>query len=292
MLVFVSSALLVAAAATAVQQTTSPDNSEIIVTGMGEVDREIRAFVDALTIAPVGGQISRFEARPVCPLAVGLSPAQREAVVARMRRVAEAAGIAVGGAACTPNVLVIAAPDKRALIEGLEREHPYILGDLSDRDIRRLADSPGPAAAWQLQGPPVNADGVELSTQDGAYTNRSIWARSPRIRAPARPQFAASVVVVERSALVGLTTTQLADYAAMRAFAQTDPSQLADSAAPTILKVLEASMDSAVPITLTEWDLGFLRALYRGTDNLYAAAQRSEIRRRLGEELQPGDTRN
>jgi hypothetical protein len=285
-------ALGLAHAAAAAQDPPQPaDNSEILVSGIREMEREIEDFVGALTEAPVRGQLSRFETRAVCPLAVGISAADKQAVASRMRRVAEAAGIWVGGATCIPNVVVIVTSDKRAFIEALARRYPYYFGDMPDREVRALANGPGRAAAWQVPGPPLDADGAEMSDTNDVYVNRTS-RRGSRITAGARPHFAAAVVVVERGALVGLTTTQLADYAAMRAFARTDPSRLAESAAPTILKILDAPMGSEVPITMTQWDLGFLRGLYASPENLYAPSQRSAIRRRLENELQPGESRN
>jgi len=94
-----------------------------------------------------------------------------------------------------------------------------------------------------------------------------------------------AALVIERRALDGLTTTQLADYAAMRLFARTAPERLAGSTAPTILTIIEAPMGSAVPITLTDWDLAFLRGLYASHNNLYAAEHRSRISRRIANEL-------
>ena len=44
-----------------------------------------------------------------------------------------------------------------------------------------------------------------------------------------------------------------------------------------ILRVLDAPMGTAVPITLTSWDFGFLRGLYDAQANLRSAAQRSAI---------------
>jgi hypothetical protein len=44
-------------------------------------------------------------------------------------------------------------------------------------------------------------------------------------------------------------------------------------------------MGSPVPLTLTRWDLGFLKGLYAATDNLYASSQRSEIKARIRRDL-------
>jgi hypothetical protein len=143
---------------------------------------------------------------------------------------------------------------------------------------------------WHVQGPKIDADGEELvENDDGVAVNRT--TRNPsRITAAARPQFAAAAVVVESKALDGLTTIQLADYAAMRAFARTDPSKL-PGAAPTILKVLETPMGEEVPITLTEWDVAFLKSLYNAQPNVTAAAQRSSIRKGLQNELKKSEAR-
>ena len=95
--------------------------------------------------------------------------------------------------------------------------------------------------------------------------------------------------LIIRLGLVGLTPTQLADYAAMRSFVRTDPAKLAGSPAPSILKIIDAPADAAVPVTLTQWDLSFLKGVYASTANAYSASQRSEIRRSMGRDLGAGD---
>jgi hypothetical protein len=265
------------------QETAQPaGDQEIVVTGNPDVERQLTDFVGALTQVPRSGQLSRFEAA-VCPTVVGVKPTQKEAVVARMRVVAKAAGLAVGRQGCVPNVLLVVTADKRAFLEALRDKHPYYLGDMSASAVRRLIAAPGPAAAWQVEGPQRNADGRELTSNGGPTLNRTTRTSS-RLTAAARPQFAAAAVVVEAKALEGLTTTQLADYAAMRAFARTDPSKLPASA-PTILNILEAPDDAEVPITLTDWDLAFLRSFYAAPANLTAASQRSQIRRGVKQAL-------
>jgi hypothetical protein len=276
--------------APAQDQPEQEKSSEIVVTGTRDIDRQVRDFVGALTQTPSSGQLSRFEAA-ICPTAVGVSPSQKEAVIRRMKRVAEAAGIAVGGAGCIPNVLLVVTGEKKAFIEALSKKHAYYFGGLSAREVRRLANEPGPAAAWQVAGALLSADGVEMEQRsDAPALNRTTRVGS-RMTAGARPQFAAAAVVVEMNALDGLTTVQLADYAAMRAFSQSDPSRLAGSA-PTILKVLDAPMGTEVPITMTPWDLAFLRSLYAAPKNVSAAAQRSQIGRQLKKELEQPEAKN
>ncbi len=280
-------AALAAAHSAVAQPAASPDDqSPIVVTGQRNTEQDMKDFVEALTPGSAGGQLSRFE-RAVCPVAIGLPQRDREAVAGRMRRVANEAGIAVGGAKCVPNVVVMVTQDKTVLMQLLRRRYGHYFGDLPNSKIRELVRQPGPAVAWQLQGPQVNARGVELpfDQASGVAINRTTDPGS-RITAAARPQFAGSVVVVERAALAGLTVTQLADYAAMRAFAHTEPSRLGSSGTPTILRVLEAPMGSEVPPSLTAWDLAFLRGFYAAPRNVRTGAQRSAIRRSITKEAE------
>ena len=281
-----SMALAIAPPAIA-QEAGEPDaDRDIVITGNVDVERQLTDFVGALTQAPGGGRLSRFETA-VCPTVVGVPPAQKDAVVARIRVVAKAAGLAVGGSRCVPNMLLVVTADKRAFLEALRRKHAYYFGEMSTSAVRKLIAAPGPAAAWQVDGPPLNADGQAMATNNGVAVNRTT-NRGSRLSEGARPQFAAAAVVVESKALEGLTTTQLADYAAMRAFTSADPRKLPASAS-TILTILEAPMDSEVPITMTTWDLAFLRSFYAAPPNLTAAAQRSQVRRGVKQELEkPG----
>lgn len=277
-------------AATAQERRPSVDSSDILVTGERDRERQVRNFIGALTDAPVGGQLGRFDWSKACPGASGLSAEQNAAVTERMRQVAAAAGIPLDEPGCRPNALVLVTRDKDALIEWLRREYPALFRDGAGRSIR-VPRQEGPVLAWHLEGL-LNSDGtLAAADSDGRYIVEATTVG--RIAPNSRPYFRGSVVVIELEALAGLTTTQLADYAAMRSFARTDPRRLASQTAPTILKVLDAPMGSEVPITLTQWDLGFLRALYGSDENAYAARQRGEMRRLLEEELVRGQqTRN
>lgn len=270
--------------ASAQEPAREPDASPIVVQGTRDRDRQIANFVEALTDAPFRGQLSRFD-WAVCPAAVGLSDAQNRDIAARMRRVAAGAGIDVAEGDCRPNVLVMIAGSKRGLIESLARRYPAYFTDISRRGVRRLARSEGPAAAWHVETL-VGSDGrpMQRDILTGQYALETS-ADATRLRPMSRPHFVMAVVVVEAASLAGLTTTQVADYAAMRAFARTDPARLENAAAPTILTVLDAPMGSAVPITLTQWDLSFLRSLYAAPEGHYVNQQRRDIRHRMRRDL-------
>ena len=300
-----------AAPALAQQSAPRAEDSVVVVEGVRVNERQIDTFVDALTDVEFGGQIGRFE-RLACPAAVGLLSAEQNAdIVSRLRVVAEAAGIEVGEEGCRPNLLVVVTHNKREFIEQLDRRYPAYFHAMSARQVRRLAQSHDPVAVWHVEGR-IGPDGQEaplavpnfaggmILTPDGFgrpmqgpdgnliggdFTVVDVTYTPGRIRATTRPHFVASVIVAELGALAGLTTTQFADYAAMRTFAETEPARVALTGVPTILKAIDAPLDSAVPLTLTHWDLSFLRALYALPENQFENMQRSNMRRLMTEEL-------
>ncbi|HEX2763822.1 MAG TPA: hypothetical protein VHM92_08300 [Allosphingosinicella sp.] len=274
--------LLLGAPLAAQEDASAPP--DIVVTGKRPSKEQVRDFVRALTPAPPSGSIPRFIDQ-VCPFATGLAPVQNARIVTRIRQVAAAVGLDVAKPGCAPNAFVVVTRDKRAFIEGLAEKQPDAFAALSMRQVRKLARTKGPAAAWQLAGP-VDTNGTPLRFDEtlGTYVNDTTEAAS-RLRSPSHIGFDASILVVEAGTLEGLTATQLADYAAMRLFARLDPARLPPDAPPTILTILEAPMGSALPITMTAWDAGLLRGLYSASSNLNAQSQRSQISRQVNEDL-------
>lgn len=286
---------MILAVAVALAQSAAPpsetgvpaesDRAPIVVTGERNAAERVRDFVGALTWTPVGRQLARFE-QSVCPVAIGLAKPQAQTVSQRIRRVAGTVGIRVGGPGCAPNIVVVVTSDKAAFLKELRRRHPEYFGDLSSSRVRALLRQPGPATAWQLNGPPISARGTELTVDPSLdlYVNRTSEPAS-RLSEPARPQFDASVLIVERRALTGLTATQLADYAALRTLTGARPERLSANSAPTILTLLDTPMGAPVPVTMTQWDLAFLRGYYASGRNVNSASQRSQIRRSMSEDI-------
>lgn len=276
--------LLLIAAQTAAASPPEP-SSEIVVQGTRVGKEQIRDFVKSVTKAPFDGQVARFD-RPACPSSMGLTPAQNAAVAKRMRNVASAAGIRLAPAPCTPNVFVVVTRDKKAAIEAIDKQFPGYFGDMSSKEIEDLASSSEPAVAWQVKSM-LSSDGDLLEKPAGSSTYRVQGTFNPsRIRAVTKPTFVASIVVVDVRAAAGLTTTELADYAVMRTFAATDPDRVVKTGVPTILGVLGQPDDKPIPVTLTYWDLGLLKALYSTDNAYYARYQRGEMEEVVREELE------
>jgi hypothetical protein len=276
-----SIALLVALQASA----TPPPSQEpaIVVQGQRNVERQIHDFVKALTDVPPAGQISRFD-WSVCPVAVGLSARQNAEVAERMRAVAQAAGMRVAKPGCKANALVVVSTDAQKFVDWLKDHEPEYFIGVTPKE-KQLLKHAGHAAAWHIEGR-TDQDGVSVSrdSDSGMFISERTDVPS-RISTNDHPSFEAAIVVLDARALAGLTVVQLADYAAMRAFAKTDPSRLANPVAPTILTLLDTPMGGAVPITLTEWDLAYLKALYGSTTNRLAGQQSGEMQRKMAQDL-------
>jgi hypothetical protein len=265
----------------AVSAQPASDLPEIIVEGTTEREKQIQDFVGSLTQAPIGGQLSRFDWE-ICPTAVGLPDAQNHAATERMRRVAVAAGMTLAEPGCRPNALLVVADNKQEFIEGLHDKYPIYFADRWGRPNKPKIQ-PGPATAWHVETI-VDSNGNVPRRQRTLKYFISDSTDTTRLYPAHGLNMVAGVVVIDRAALEGLTTTQVADYAAMRIFARTDPARV-KSNAPTILDILDAPMGSSVPVTMTEWDLGFLRALYGSQGRQHANRQRKEMQGLLRKDL-------
>ena len=276
-------------AASAAPTMPAPE-SPIVVQGVHDRDQKISRFIKELTPAPVGGQISRFDA-PVCPAVAGVSAEQQAYIEGRLRRIAATVGIAVAARNCDPNVILVVARNKNDLLKQLEKHRPeYFPASWSSWHIHELEHDPDPVAAWQFEGQfwadgrPIAGETTASGISDILQLQRTIEPLT-RLKPSARRAFVTAIVIVQHDALTGLTTTQLADYTAMRAFARTDPKKLRAASSDTILGVLDAPMGSAVPLTLTAWDVAFLKAFYASNKNSYAEYQRSEMQALMRREL-------
>jgi hypothetical protein len=272
---FALAAVLAVAPETA-QSAPAAGDQAIVITGQKDTRKTVEQFVRSLTPTFWRGQVSRFE-HSVCPGVYGLAKPQADAVINRMRAVAKSVGIVVDREPCYPNVFVIATSEKKLLLDELEKHRGEIFGDMTRESVRAMQDDPEPAAAWQLRGAPISASGFDLRWDPSlGWINQTTDAAS-HITEAARPQFDGAVVVVEKRALAGMTTTQLADYSIMRALTGADPEKLGNSSAPTILHVLDVPIGGQAPITMTKWDFAFLKGFYAVRRELRAGAQRGTI---------------
>ena len=246
------------------------------MTGVRDRLKTVDRFVRGLTIVRSGDPLSRYEAGKYCPAVLGLSERVNVQITARMRAVAAAAGIVPAGTKCVPSALVIFAEDKNRFLDAFRKQHPVYFNDFQGQEELPHPEK-GSAIAWHLvqlldpQGNPVQRDpsgfGVVESSAGGS-----------RLRSMVQPVVVMAVVVVERKALIGLNTIQVADYAVMRTLTDRAPDPAKVSRQITILNALTAPMGTAVPASLTKWDLAYLKGRYSGDPRRYGESQSAGIR--------------
>jgi hypothetical protein len=271
-------------------QTTSPasKDQEIVVEGHSKT-KQINRYVQQLTPAPIGAQLATF-IDPVCPRVLGLPAADNGLVEERIRRVAAAIGAPVAPPRCTTNLYVLVGGDKAETIAGVRKQFPGLVAGVPGSLLRRLAEAPGPAAAWQVVDQ-IGSDGMQSSsvqTEAGSAPVRGVsTVGSPsRITRMTRPFVVGSVLIVEAGALDGVTTRQLADYAVMRTLAPTNTTRQAALPVDSIIKLFDEGTSAAdAPPSVTWWDFAFLKSLYASSNEVVASQQRGEIGRQMKREL-------
>lgn len=288
-------ALMLAGPAAA--QLPPPDDDPIVVTGQRDRAEAVRAFIDGVTVAS-GDQIAVFH-EPLCPASYGLPAAHNAVVVALVRAAAGRARLPLAGAGCRPNVVVIVADNGRALIRLLRRERPALFATLGGGELRALADAEGPVRSWQIVEP-RGADGRPmarvsfLQVGGGAPIyigeTRSLSGVTPSLTARAtRRDLTLSLIVFDLAAIEGLSLRQIAEHAAMRTLARTNPAA-APAPGRTILSLFGDRDAGLAPADgLTRWDEAYLAALYAAGDTLAAAQQRSNMARAFSRALSVDD---
>lgn len=297
-------ALIALAATLQVQPQSSPSASateQIVVQGR-DTKESATDYVEKLLPTSVGSEIGRFEGA-VCPKVMGLAEPYNSQVVDRIRRVANATNIDVGSAGCTPNLLIITAADKRAMIDLLRKSHPGYLDGIAGDQLKRLADSSRPYAAWQVtdevaadgmpigkgSGMPSGANGAHLvGPAKGGHDNDTFvegdFARLRTTQSPSRVLTTTkqvvvnSIVIIETGALHNATIDQLADFAFVKAMLPTEKREH-DAPASSILSLFNPGVTpESGPQSLTWYDVAFLKSLRNTRSDTSSDIQISEMR--------------
>lgn len=253
-----------------------PGAAEIVVTGRGPLTPDQAQTFARRISAPIDGQLARLGGE-ACPRAIGFPPDIAAQIEARIRAVAVQVGVAVGNADCRGNLILFGVDDGAALVRGLHAAQSPLLRGLPDGERGRLMRVAGPARAWsliELQ----NEDGVPGLTPAGAWWPTLEVRRASHVGPPTRQSIQLSVVVLEWPALLGRTTVQIADYAAMRMLARTRP----DAAPRDVDSILSLfAPGPGAPASLTAADSSYLHTLYRQSTTLHARQQVRDIARNV-----------
>lgn len=265
---------LLLAAPLAAQETPAPPPSDrdIVVTGEqdtpevdhGEVTRQAREVSRDGDVRHTA--LARFEDY-ACPGVIGLTQEFAEVIVARLRFIAEDLDIPLADMdACRPNIIVAFTEDGREDLAAIERNTHYVSEVLSVGETRELLEEPGPVRVWSI---------VETRLRNGMRVPRSRSLDPPTVQMEGgqslisnatREDIVGVMVLFDRDDARGKTLRQLADYAAMRAFARTR--NAAGEAAPDSILGLFDPANPSPPLALTEFDRAFLAALYEGVPHI------------------------
>lgn len=248
--------------------------SDIIVMGERQATKdEVRRKVERV-LPPLSFEqpLARFT-KPVCPGVVGLARPSAQAIIDRIGIIADEVGLPVGEPGCDPNLLVLIVPDSRATVGRLASRRQGVVAAQSLADVRRIVAEPVAARAW-VEAEIRSRDGTPLYAGAGGPPELAIESPS-RVALSFRRDIVAAYVVIDTASVAGRSTTQIADYAAMRGLADGRSGRAA--AGDSILATFTPDGDTQAPATLTAIDRGVLRGLYSGQGNRASVSTSSSI---------------
>lgn len=289
--------------AKAAENQEEDKSGEIVVIGNKTIKEAVGDFIDTTMAKPRGGrnigQYARFSS-PICPKVFGFSDANNVSIEKRIRSVSSAAEIKVGKVDCKPNVYIVVIEDGNSAISMLRKEHHKIFGSLSIPKRKQLAVSAGPVFGWKAISTSAE-NGTSMHVKDDAlalvgYADRGVFAdpfaaqrpsyNGSRIKLPTKEHMRASYLLLEKKALVGLTTVQIADYSAMQSLMDISANQDEISNFDSILSLFK-DRESGLNLAdmISEWDLALLSALYSTPSDIRANMQRSAMQQKIAKEL-------
>jgi hypothetical protein len=278
-------AIFAAAALAPPPSSAPPEGEPIVVTGNARPALPVaRSFVHDVTQRSFD-QVARYH-DPLCPVVLGL--ADSAARVVRDRILETAAGIGADVAPdprCAANLILVVDDDGRQFVKDLRRQRPDWLAGLGAVDIGNLINQSSPARAWSVTSL-RDEDGLNAVIPDygDAYTMNVKSASI--LKLPTRAQIEASIILIDRSAAVGITLAQLADYAAMRGLARTVPPKA--KGVRTILNLFEPGAPREPELTRS--DILYLQALYRSAGTESAVQQSGRLAHAIHSDSARGQT--
>lgn len=279
-ILLVSAGLLFGSAADAQQSRDlrSDPDAPITVTGTRLTREQAReravAFVRELGVAR-GQQATARWVDPVCPRIRGISEPYAGIVAARMRAIAEEVGMRIAPENCRTNVSVSFVGDAEGLMREIDRRSPTRLQEVPP-DLRDdLIDGDAPVRWWYLTGTrsrhnmgsasqQLQVEGADTTSGGSATSNQPVPIEaishydSSVISTQVNRAIVDANVVIDFDRVEGMSLEAIAAYAAFVAFTEVRTSE--PQAAGSILGIF--STDPGLR-SLTEWDMAFLRSLYR-----------------------------
>jgi hypothetical protein len=261
--------------------SAAPGESTIVVTGQAPHPAPPADVYDqALKVTRLDPRqayvqaLPRFET-PLCPGVFGLREDYAEQIVERVRANAAMLKIPVAKAGCSINLLVAFLDDGRSFLDGLAHKQPQMFRLVDQSERSELLEQPAPVRVWSNIA--KRWTGAGPAPAGWPKLRPSVWGQLSRTSLPEANTIQSALVVFDRDAAVGMTLTQLADYATMRGLSHTRP---IDNGQPmsTILALFAG--DTREPEALTSFDRSYLQSLYFEAANQPAQSKLLAVRRR------------
>jgi hypothetical protein len=232
------------------------------------VERQVRAFVSAIAVAPRQETLKRWRT-PVCPSVAGLSREEGELLLARVSQVAATAGAPLAREHCRGNLHIIVTSKSDELLKAWSKRDRGLYGDVGEANIRRFVSDSNAVRVW-YENRVDSADGSPLRGNPSEITG--IPGRPHTFLLTTMRNLTSVTVIVDSGRAQGISFTQLADFVAMVGLAEVRlDTDVGD--APTILHLF-ANTEKTAPAGLSAWDQAFLRALYHtNQDDISQLAQ-------------------
>ena len=296
------------AAAASVQ----PANQPIVVRGTRidpdqARDRAVE-FVKRAGVAKGQKQVARWVV-PICIKVIGVQDAQAERVKQTMIGIAREASMDIAGPKCEPNITVSFTADPRQVVRHIKARRPHQFNELSLADRERVLTGDAPVRWWYATGM-TDRDGVKSNNISPGFVSAGAGSSVPgsavsdpltvggvgdmtstqqynsgsHVRTPTMRSLYGATVIVDGTKLGTTSVDSLAAYAAMVAFAEMDASD-----PPPPDSILGLFQPSSIESSLTDWDMAFLKSLYRMPLDRRARIQRGHLVEALLDERLPKD---
>ena len=254
-------------------------------------------FVKSTGVANGQKQVARW-AVPVCIKVVGVSTAQTAKIEDLMIAVAREANIPLAKRGCQANVTVIFTGDASEAIRYVHKKRPHQLRELSLANRERLVNGTAPVRWWyttqdvdrdgvgtdNIQPPWITSGGDPMPAQvmgAGEKGSTQQYGSGSHVRTPTIRSIYSATVVIDAPGAGKTPIDSIAAYAAMVAFAEIK----ADSPPPdSILGLFQPSNAEA---SITDWDMAFLKSLYRMPLDRRSRIQRGHLVEALLDERVP-----
>lgn len=228
--------------------------------------------------------LPRFE-DAICPGVVGLPVATAEYIVGRIRQNAEMLGRRMAAPdQCEANLVVAIVPDGQAFLQEMNRSQGYLFVEMTPTERRALLADEGPVHVFSRVFTRTR-DGMRVDRRDSLtdHPQATGWAAHSKIYSPVRHDIVHAMVLFDAAAVRGLSITQLADYATVRALMRHAPGP-GETGGDSILNLFDAGA-AARPAGLTAFDSALLHGLYDGMANLNGTARSAHIANATGRDI-------